>query len=195
MNNKIIWIAGSSAAGKETFIKYIVEQQPKEIVKRLGWEGLDIIYSQESIDHVVQGEGDGNKEKRESLADDIIKQSQKLENTIVLVKWQDLDYDNKHLLQINDTLPNDTTEIIFLHTDLETIYQRVQNKVWWSEEYMDLKDAKYYIEKQIDYIKEYQDNGIFVRSLESDDSQLYLERSFPPDIESDFRELLEKIKN
>ena len=50
MNNKIIWVFGPSAVGKETFIKHIQSGNQSELLARLGWADKNIVVCNESID-------------------------------------------------------------------------------------------------------------------------------------------------
>ncbi len=178
MNNEITWVFGPSAAGKETFIKYIYNNKPVEILNRLGWENRDIIICNESIDWVVQDENDGNREFRKNLNKIIRKYSKNNSNSVILVKGQDLDFHNNHLNNVRNSLPNDKHKIIFLYTDFNVLYNRYKNKKWWDKS-MTAEVWKDWAREQIDFLKSCQKEGFQIRTLNSDDHKKYLDIDFP----------------
>jgi len=178
MNNKIIWVFGPSAVGKETFIKYVYNNRPIEILNRLGWQKRDIITCKESIDWVVQDENDDNRELRENLNKIIQKYSKNNSNSAILIKGQDLDFDNNHLNNVRESLPNDKHEIIFLYTNFNVLYNRYKGKKWWNES-MTTDTCRNWIKKQIGFLKDHQKRGFQIRTLNSDDHKKYLDIDFP----------------
>jgi hypothetical protein len=178
MNNKIIWIFGPSAAGKETFINYI-NDKPFELLERLGWRGVNLVICDESLNWVVQSEDDNNEEKRKGLYEVIKKCSNNNQNSAILIKGQDLDFGNNSLIRVKESLLNDEHVIIFLYTDFEVLYGRYKNKVWWNE-LLTREICKNCAVKQINLLIEHQNNGFQIKSLNSSDDKKYKDIIFPP---------------
>jgi hypothetical protein len=178
MGNKIIWVFGPSAAGKETFIKYIKNNKPAELLARLGWVNKNIIVCDESLDWVVQETNDGNKLLRKKLNKVIEEYSQNNINSIILIKGQDLDFNNNTLNIVKESLSNDEHEIIFLYVDFDILYQRYMTKKWWDET-MTRDVCKDWAKKQINLLTRHQDRGFKIKALDSTSNE-YLDTNFPP---------------
>lgn len=181
MPNKIIWVFGPSAAGKETFIKHIMEDRPSELLNRLGWNSFNIVPCTESIKWVVQSDDDNNEMLRKYLAKLIRKYSQENKDSVILVKGQDLDFGDKSLEKAKEYLPQDSHEIVFLNTDFDTLYKRYKSKPWW-DEFMTEDVCKSWMEEQIENLIERQKAGFNIRALNSGDDKRYEEASFPPEL-------------
>jgi hypothetical protein len=178
MNNKIIWVFGPSAVGKETFIKYIQDSKPVELLARLEWTNKKIIVCTESIDWVVQEDSDGNELRRQNLDKIIEDYSKNNTNSIILIKGQDLDFDNNLLNKVKESLPDDEHEIIFLYVDFDILYQRYTTKKWWNET-MTRDVCKDWSKEQIGFLINHQNNGFKIKALDSTNSE-YLNTNFPP---------------
>lgn len=178
MNNKIIWVFGPSAVGKETFINYVKNNQPTELLARLGWSNKNIITCDESTNLVVQDDNDGNELLRKNLDKIIEDCSKNNTNSIILVKGQDLDFDNNTLNIVKESLPEDEHEIIFLNVDFDILYQRYMTKKWWDET-MTEEVCKEWAREQVNHLVEYQNNGFKINALDSIDDK-YLNTNFPP---------------
>jgi hypothetical protein len=179
MNNKIIWVFGPSAVGKETFIKYVYNDKPSELIDRLGWGDRKVIICEESLAWVVQEENDGNEALRKNLDKIIQGYSASNTNSIILIKGQDLDFNSNHLNNVKKYLPDDCQEIIFLYTDFDILYNRYIRKKWWNKS-MTPEVCKNWIKEQIDSLSGYQEKGFKIRALESGDDKKYLDINFPP---------------
>ena len=135
---EIIWIYGSSASGKETFIRHILNHPDEKLLIRLNLENNNIQVLQQSIDLIGQYDSDPKQEFRLNLPEyavDQIKSNSKLE--FLLIKGQDYDLingtPNKLKKLLNSQFKNLNHKIIFLHTDFEILYSRVKNKSWWTK--------------------------------------------------------------
>lgn len=179
MKNKIIWVFGPSAVGKETFIKYIYKNKPVELLNRLGWNNKNIIICNESLNWVVQAEDDGNESFRKNLNLVIEKYSKNNLNSIILVKGQDLDFSNNHLKKVKESLIDDKHEIVFLFTNFEVLYDRYKNKKWWDKS-MTKDVCKSWAQEQLNYLIKYQDEGFKIIALDSGGDNKYLDINFPP---------------
>lgn len=141
---EIIWIYGSSAAGKEAFIKYILNKPHKELVKRINLENKNIQLLQESIDLIGEYNNDPKQELRLNIpeyTDKLIKKNQTLnQNQIqiqkidtIIIKGQDYDLENNTPNKLKQKLktqyPNLIHRIIFLHADFEILYSSVKKEI------------------------------------------------------------------
>ena len=178
MSNKIIWVFGPSAVGKETFIKYIQDNKPNELLTRLDWIDKKIATCRESIDWVVQADNDGNELRRKNLNKIIKDYSQNNTNSLILIKGQDLDFDNNTLNITKESLPRDEHEIIYLSVDFDILYQRFVTKKWWNET-MTRDLCKDWAREQIELLTQHQNNGFKIIPLDSAKND-YLNTNFPP---------------
>lgn len=172
----IVRVFGSSAAGKETFINFIVTNSSGEVAQRLWFSEKNIIPIQASIKNIWQFENDPIAKKR----DDIIPEIRSLidyENTICLLKWQDLDdLETWRVTQIQTIFPNVTHSIIFLHADIDILFERIKKKSRWKPEYTK-EEITEWLEYQVEELEKLQ--NIKIISLDSSTND-YKEISFPP---------------
>jgi predicted kinase len=136
---EIIWIYGSSASGKETFIKHILNNPNKTLLTRLNLENKNIQVLQQSLDLIGEYDNDPKQKLRLNIPKYIINQIKKnSKSEVILIKGQDYDLinntPNKLKKLLNSQYENLNHNIIFLHTDFETLYTRVKNKSWWTKE-------------------------------------------------------------
>jgi len=177
MKNKIAWVFGSSAVGKETFIRDIVKKRLFEVSDRLDWNNKQIIPCEESMSWVVQEDGDGHEQRREDLVDLVINYT-KAPDSVVLVKGQDLDLEADRLRKLKEKLPNCEHEIVYLYIDLSILYERYKRKKWWTEK-LTKEVCKEWLQKQVEMLEEFR--GDFkITALESDDNRKYKNIDFPP---------------
>lgn len=178
MNNKIVWVYGASAAGKETFIRYLEDNQPEEILKRLHFNNKKIIVCKESLDWVAQSSNDPKKDLRKGLAAVINNYSRENSGSVILVKGQDDDFDNKHLTTVEAALPEDSHEILYLYTNFQDLYDRYIQKPWWDES-MSKEVCRDWLEEQVKMIKTHASRGFRVSAVDSG-TQKYEDANFPP---------------
>lgn len=126
---EVVWIFGTSAAGKQTFVKRVLTD--KKLAKKLGWENKTIVACQESLNllgHV------GNEEivkARKSITKIVPKL---LENAdVVLIKWQYVDSHNLTPEKLKELLPMVQHKIILLKVEPDEAKQRLATKTWWKE--------------------------------------------------------------
>ncbi len=134
MSNKVVWVFGCSAAGKSTFIKRMVTKDDVNLLTELGWINHHILAIQESIDYIKQSENDPIGDRRVEIIDRVIEENNRNNNTIMLIKGQNVDFDNNLVGRLIERLPNIDYEVIFLFSDLETIFERGKKKEWFTEE-------------------------------------------------------------
>lgn len=177
---EIVWIYGSSASGKETFIRKLLKNPPAKIINELEWNEKKIISIEESIKYIGQFENDPIVKKRK----EIIKKTKKIANqadTIILIKWQDVDLESGLFNKLQKETPTIKHKIIFLHTNLETLYKRCQNKSWRTkkEEKEGIKWIKTRLLYQLKLLKKL--DNVDIIAIDSSTNE-YKTTTFPPKI-------------
>ena len=155
--NEIIWVFGGSAAGKEIFIKYIIENRPNDLIRQLGWENKKIVTCAESIEWIAQSEDDPNIQKRFRLPEVISKKNSKNVDTVILIKGQDLDLVAKRPERIKSDLPEEIHKIIYIDTDVKEVFERIKEKPWWESSITE-KVAESWINNQLALLHNLSDN-------------------------------------
>lgn len=178
MSTKIVWVFGPSAAGKETFIRYVKDNQSQALLARLGWLGRQIVVCRESLDWVVQADDDGNELRRQNLGKIIEAYVRDNKGAIIIIKGQDLDLDYDTPNKTKKLLINDEHEIIFLSVDFDILYQRYKAKEWWQTT-MTKEVCRDWAKEQIEALTEHKNLGFKITALDSGGNQ-YLETAFPP---------------
>jgi len=178
MSNQIAWIYGPSAAGKETFINHITVKKPRELLEKLRWWRRPIIVCRESLDWVVQAVGDGNEQKRKGLVEIIKRYDREHSGTIILVKGQDLDFENRTHIDLKDALPKAEHNIIYLITSLEEMFERLRIKPWWTEDITPL-DCYQWARSQTKLVLKAKSVGFEVTTLDSSENLDYPLLTFP----------------
>lgn len=130
--NKIVWVFGCSASGKETFIKEALKGN--KIIDDLGWDDYKVIPINESMEFIKQSEDDLIELRRPELIDRVVEESANNSNAILLLKGQNYDFKYNLVDKLKERVPNAEHLIIFLHTDLNTCFARMKQKSWYVEE-------------------------------------------------------------
>lgn len=132
---QIIWVYGTSAAGKDTFIKSLLKDAKLRLHFRLDKSGL--VVSNESLQNL--GKLD---DSRNVIIDEVSKLSKS--NDVIILKWQYgdtlLDSPNRLL----DNLPSFHHRVIKLIVDEEEQVRRLRTKSWWH----DIGKEKEYISRE-----------------------------------------------
>ncbi len=129
MHKEVVWVFGTSAAGKQTFIRRAVKDN--NLATELGWKGKKIVVCEASLNllgHV------GNKkvvEARIGIANSVLELLK--ESEVVLIKWQYIDTHNKIPQKLRKLLPNAKHRIILLKANIQEIHNRLSAKDWWKE--------------------------------------------------------------
>jgi hypothetical protein len=134
---KIVWVFGSSAAGKETFIRKIAQKPPHDIVSKLGWDAFTIEVLEESMAYIGKVKGDPVERKRLKIPSIIkhMRLSQNIsQNNLLLIKGQNFDIAQNIPSKVRCIEPSADHSIVFLYADLETLIRRSRRKPWWSKE-------------------------------------------------------------
>ena len=124
--NKIVWVIGQSAAGKETFIKYAVANPDSGLMRHLGYNKNKIIPLNESLYF-----DDDERFKMIGLVLDLIK---KETNAVILIKWQHPDTGTDVIGKLKAVTPDISNEIICLSVESDILFARLQNKPWWKND-------------------------------------------------------------
>lgn len=175
-----IWIYGSSAAGKETFINRLVYDAPQNVINHLAWENKKIILIPESLKYIGQFENDPITLKRVAIID----KAKSIENDkdlVVLIKGQDVDLRRNLINKLKEEIPQANHEIIYLHSDLKTLFTRAQQKRWWTQEMEDegIDEFKNLLVNQLNLLKELK--GFKFNAFDSTTTK-YRPIEFPPEI-------------
>jgi predicted kinase len=123
--NKIVWVMGQSAAGKETFIKYAAANPDGELVRKLGYANSKIVPIEESL------YGD----ERTKIINDVLELLNTETNAVMLIKWQNMDNDEHYdvIRKLNASTSDVPNEMIMLSVESDVLYARLPNKWWWNE--------------------------------------------------------------
>lgn len=122
---EIIWVYGTSASGKETFIRKLINND--ELKKLLKVENVPIAMSNNSLIHL--GKLDDSRLSILSEAAELLK----VNNTVV-IKWQygDSLLDSPNVLR--NKFPNYKHTVIILNTDRSEQIRRLRTKMWWHDD-------------------------------------------------------------
>lgn len=128
---EVVWVYGVSAAGKETFIQKVVEEQPEDLLERLGWLCKNIIASQASLKYIGHTDNDEVVEKRQEIEEEVPRLAE--DNDVVLVKGQFVDYVAKRQAKLKKLLPSLQHKIIVLEVHPDHMPERLRQKAWWTD--------------------------------------------------------------
>ena len=130
--NKIVWVMGQSAAGKDTFIQYAVNKPDSELIQKLGYSNYKII---PISDNYGRKEISFNYHDRIKIMDIVLDFLKKETNAAIFIKWQFVDNDEHAdvIRKLKDATPDIPNEMIMLSVDSDVLYARLPNKWWWNE--------------------------------------------------------------
>jgi len=166
MSNQIIWVYGPSAVGKETFIKYLVEEKPLKLLDQFGLSNSQLLICADSLNWVVKKNNDGNAIKRKYLDKVIENISKNNQNSAIIVKGQDLDFEYGIPTKIKRSLPTDKHRVFYLKTEFEILFSRFVEKVWWNKD-MTKNVCIEWANSQIKYLLDIEKNGFEVVVIDS----------------------------
>ncbi|MCL2773278.1 MAG: hypothetical protein FWD71_07990 [Oscillospiraceae bacterium] len=137
---KIVWVIGQSAAGKETFIKYAVDNPDSELIRQLKYNNSKII---PLLDY-----------KKDEVLNLISKET----NAVILIKWQHYntgyDFAKSDLSELKAIIPT-ANEIICLSVESDTLYARLFKKPWF-----DKNEAANFTQEKMNNVVEIMRNNI-----------------------------------
>lgn len=150
---KIVWVYGSSAAGKDTFVRSVSRNAPEHLVSDMGWLDQPIVMCVESVDWIAQFSGDPLGDKRKELLEVVPVLAERNPGAVILIKGQDLDLMHDRLRKLRQALPEHEHSIIFLQADLDEIYRRlVESKPWFDKD-LPKEVPREWIGSQIAYLQ------------------------------------------
>lgn len=153
--NKVIWVFGPSAVGKETFIKEVaVNHDLKELI---GFGGKKIVVINESILFIKQSENDPIGDRRIEIIDRVILENANNVNTVILIKGQDIDVENKLVEKLKEQLKDVEYEIFLLVSDINTIFERGKKKSWFKKEDDDINMWRTHVVESMQMVEEIKD--------------------------------------
>lgn len=134
---QIVWIMGTSAVGKETFMHFLVEHPDDQIVSEINLS-FPLVVSEQSLKNVVHA-GDSRAIGRLDIINEVI-QLTKSANTI-LIKWQYADSKMQIPQKLLDAYPQARHRIILLHIQSDLLDKRLGSRTWWNS----IKDKKSFV--------------------------------------------------
>lgn len=151
---EIVWIFGTSSAGKQTFIDEVVTN--KKLAKDFGWQDKVISVCQESIDYPGSIDMPEIVKVRNNIPDITLEE---LKNSdVVLIKWQYVDSSCELPQQLKGRLPHAKHKIILLEAPQEEMEQRLNTKDWWKDKWGSVSELVGLEHKMVEkFIKELQD--------------------------------------
>lgn len=155
MKKEVVWIYGTSASGKGTFIKKMMSGESPEVVGKLGWKNKTIAASGESLRHIGQFYADPVIQLRERILTEV--PSLIKNHEVVLVKGQDVDFKTERPQRLKELLPFATHRIIFISTALDELAERLVAKPWWDTRHNPIKWAQDEIRDQTQRMKKVAD--------------------------------------
>jgi predicted kinase len=126
---EVVWIFGTSATGKETFIQNI--HSNKQVLDRLGWAGLRLAACAESIEHIGQFDGDPVTNLRGKIIETVPKMLESAD--VVLIKWQITDSRSSRPQHLRKATPDAKQRIILLTAPETELVNRIMKKAWWHD--------------------------------------------------------------
>ena len=121
---KIIWVFGSSASGKETFITSLMKDEALQNL--YGITNAQIATCRATFDNL----GDLRK-LRESINNEVKHLLE--ENEVILIKWQYGDTLLKTPEKLQKKYPENEHIVIVLHVDHKELVRRLRIKSWWHD--------------------------------------------------------------
>lgn len=137
---EVVWFYGGSAAGKETFIRKIINEKPDSLLKQFGWQGKKVVASQTSLNVIGPIENNRVTERRKKIEEETVKLT--LVNDVVLIKGQYVDYMAGRQTKLKDLLPDCKHRIIVIKVPTSDRAERLVKKSWWKESDNPIKWAK-----------------------------------------------------
>lgn len=131
--NKVIWVFGCSASGKETFIKNILKKEAFGIEHVLKIDTNRAYIVKPSIQLISKCSKDNINYQRNLIIDEIIKLNNKFDDSFFLIKGQNFDIRNNIVEKLTNKLPDIEYEIVFLNANVKVLIDRVKRKDWFDE--------------------------------------------------------------
>jgi hypothetical protein len=163
-------VFGSSAAGKETFLRTVQQNGTTTLLQALGWSN-PVIICEESIAWVAQFENDPLGTERRRLPEKIVQYATENKTAVICIKGQDLDLENNRLEIVREKLPEYEHHIFFLEVSIKELTFRVRSKPWWTEE-NDEEEMQEWLEYQKTFLRKIEKDFI-VTVLDAENGTQY----------------------
>ncbi len=131
MKKEVIWVEGLSAAGKEMFIRKIVEDKPSDLLRQFGWFNKKIALSHISLAAIGSLGDRSAKANRAAIEEEVMKLANVYD--VILIKGQSLDTEAKRQKKIEKILPDFQHKIIVIRVKDEDMAERLMSKPWWNK--------------------------------------------------------------
>ena len=129
MKKEVVWVYGSSAVGKETFIRKITDERPYSLLKQFGWTEKKVVASTASLQLVIQSGSEPISSVREVILAEVPKLIEA--NEVVLIKSQNVDFSRTRPQRLKELLPKAQHRLIFVNINTKEVFSRWKNKSWW----------------------------------------------------------------
>ncbi len=113
MKNKIVWVFGSSAAGKKRFVLKGAIKFTKHKLRSLNWQNRKIVYIKKSINYLKHYNKNNSKQNRDDIIKDVLKISKNNNKLVVLIKDQTIDLKEKRLQKLKKFFLLTNTKLYF----------------------------------------------------------------------------------
>lgn len=136
---EVVWVLGTSSAGKKTFINNLVLGQNQALLDRFGWTGKRVVACTESITFP----GDINMAeivKERSRIPEIVSKLVK-DADVALIKWQYMDSIKNLPQDLMRMLPQAQHRVIALEVPHDILVHRLNGTDWWPKYYKNTEDA------------------------------------------------------
>ena len=135
--NRVIWVFGNAAVGKETFIRNLASRKARGTLFDLGLSNADFQIIEESTSWIAYEQDHPFREKRKTLPKVIAtKAAENIDqNATLLIKGQFVDLENHSPEKLLQLLPNSEHHIIHLVAPAESIFERLKTKEWFKEDF------------------------------------------------------------
>ena len=133
MAKQVVWVFGASAAGKATFINYVLQNRPQELITRMGWQGSSVAAEPYSLSLIGAVSYHDDKTRKRSKILSSVKSL--LESSdVILIKGQQVDIDNGRPQRLRSECPECEHSIIYLDAGATQTLRRMKRKPWWRDD-------------------------------------------------------------
>lgn len=126
---EVIWIVGSSSAGKQTFIKKLI--QDPDLAARFGLGNRSIEVCKRSVTDVGDLGIPRVVSSRKHIPEDVATLLDSAD--VALIKWQYVDSSCETPQALLELLPNAKHRILLLNADPSELANRLESKDWWQD--------------------------------------------------------------
>ncbi len=129
MEKEVVWVFGTSASGKETYINGIVEEGKH--ADKFEYHDKKIAFAKSSIENIGHFDNDPILQKRTEIIEEV--KNLLRNNDVVLIKWQFTDSEAGRVEALKTRFPDAKHKIVVLETSDADLSERLRKKPWWTE--------------------------------------------------------------